>query len=378
MEKYRAIPEGYMRVGEIAKKAGVTVRTLQYYDKEGLLSPSAESEGGFRLYTDKDMVKLIQILMMKQLGFPLSEIKKRLTQLDTPDDVIRMLTEQSAQVRNKIDALTESLDAMEALSAEIAQMETVNFKKYADILLNLQMKNESYRMIKHFDDDALDIFRERIGHEKAALMAATLNDLYNHVVELLAEGIRPESEKGQTFAGVFWETLVDLSGGDIALMLKISEQMEKASSFEKTNSEERMAARHFMNRALEVFHSNQMRKHNNYEKIDMSKEHISYEETASMMDILFDLYQEAASLLAENSLPESKNGQIFARKLWETLMKFSDGEIDNIHKISQQMEEASSPNKEDSGHERAVVRNFMKQVLEIYHNNQHEGGIIKI
>ena len=58
MAKYRAIPEGFMTVGELAKKMGVTIRTLQYYDKEGLLSPSAESEGGRRLYTDKDLVLL--------------------------------------------------------------------------------------------------------------------------------------------------------------------------------------------------------------------------------------------------------------------------------------------------------------------------------
>ena len=57
MDKYRAIPQGYMTVGEVAKKMDVTVRTLQHYDREGLLSPSAMSEGGRRLYTDKDIVK---------------------------------------------------------------------------------------------------------------------------------------------------------------------------------------------------------------------------------------------------------------------------------------------------------------------------------
>lgn len=46
MDKKRAIPEGYMTVGELAGKMGTTVRTLQYYDREGLLSPSSESEGG--------------------------------------------------------------------------------------------------------------------------------------------------------------------------------------------------------------------------------------------------------------------------------------------------------------------------------------------
>ena len=78
MAKYRAIPQGFMTVGEVAKKMGVTVRTLQYYDKEGLLSPSAESEGGRRLYTDKDLITLHQIISLKSLGFSLDDIKERL------------------------------------------------------------------------------------------------------------------------------------------------------------------------------------------------------------------------------------------------------------------------------------------------------------
>lgn len=55
MSNNKAIPQGYMTVGVVAKKMGVTVRTLQYYDREGLLSPSAESEGGRRLYTESSM-----------------------------------------------------------------------------------------------------------------------------------------------------------------------------------------------------------------------------------------------------------------------------------------------------------------------------------
>jgi len=153
MEKHRAIPEGYMKVDELAKKAGVTVRTLQFYDKEGLLSPSAESEGGFRLYTDKDYVKLMQILMMKRLGFPLREITKRISSMDTTADVIYALTEQAKNVRIEIDHLTESLNALESLKEEIIQVDSVNFKKYADILTQLQMKNERYWLLKYLDDD---------------------------------------------------------------------------------------------------------------------------------------------------------------------------------------------------------------------------------
>ena len=95
MAKYRAIPDGYMTVGEAAKKMGLTVRTLQYYDKEGLLSPSAESAGGRRLYTDKDLITLHQIASLKSLGFSLNDIKQRLISLETPADVADALTKQA-------------------------------------------------------------------------------------------------------------------------------------------------------------------------------------------------------------------------------------------------------------------------------------------
>lgn len=113
MAKYRAIPPGFMTVGEMAKKMGVTVRTLQYYDKEGLLSPSAESEGGRRLYTDKDLITLHQIISLKSLGFSLDDIKQHLISLETPSDVANALTEQANNIRKKIDQLTASLTAIE-------------------------------------------------------------------------------------------------------------------------------------------------------------------------------------------------------------------------------------------------------------------------
>ena len=161
MEKYRAVPQGYLTVGEVAKRMDVTVRTLQHYDKEGLLSPSALSEGGRRLYTDKDIVKLHQILSLKHLGFSLNDIRDRLIPLDDPADVAQILSEQAATIRNKIANLTESLSEIEALKTEVLEMQTVDFKKYADIIVNLEMKNDFYWLIKHFDGETLDHIRSR-------------------------------------------------------------------------------------------------------------------------------------------------------------------------------------------------------------------------
>ena len=144
MEKYKAIPQGYMTVGEVAKKMGVTVRTLQYYDKKGLLSPSAESEGGRRLYTNKELIILNQIISLKSLGFTLGDIKERLISLDTPAGVADALTKQADNIRKNMEQLSASLTAIEHLREEVLQMQTVDFKKYADIIVNLQMNNKNY------------------------------------------------------------------------------------------------------------------------------------------------------------------------------------------------------------------------------------------
>lgn len=63
-----------MTVGELARKAGVTVRTIQYYDQKGLLTPSAKGPQGQRLYTGDDLEGLYRILTLKYLGLSLSDI----------------------------------------------------------------------------------------------------------------------------------------------------------------------------------------------------------------------------------------------------------------------------------------------------------------
>ena len=143
MENQRAIPQGYMTTGELAKRMGVTVRTLQHYDREGLLAPSCISEGGRRLYMNKDVVKLHQILSLKHLGFSLSDIKSRLISLDKPAEVADILTEQAAIVQKKIEALSESLNALETLREEVLRMQSVDFLICNCYLLYVTEKDES-------------------------------------------------------------------------------------------------------------------------------------------------------------------------------------------------------------------------------------------
>ncbi|MFD2170415.1 MerR family transcriptional regulator [Tumebacillus lipolyticus] len=70
------------RVKEVADLVGVSVRTLHHYDEIGLLAPSSVSEAGYRLYTDRELERLQQILFFREIGFSLQEIGEI---LDSPD-----------------------------------------------------------------------------------------------------------------------------------------------------------------------------------------------------------------------------------------------------------------------------------------------------
>ena len=254
MAKYRAIPDGYMTVGEVAKKMGTTVRTLQYYDKEGLLSPSAESEGGRRLYTDKDLVTLHQILSLKSLGFSLNDIKQRLIPLETPTDVATALTEQADSIREKIEQLTDSLTAIEQLKTEVLQMRTVNFKKYADIIVNLQIKNDSYYLIKRFDDDMLDHIRNQFDRESGLDFMDRFNCLSDEIVQLQKENVLPESEKCQQVVKEYWGLIMEFTNGDMSMLPKL---MEIGNIDTATNAweERQKIVNDYLEPALQVYFS---------------------------------------------------------------------------------------------------------------------------
>jgi len=67
-----------MHIGELAERTGLSLRTIRHYDEIGLLKPSGRTEGGFRLYTGRDLDRLLLIRRMKPLGFSLEEMAELL------------------------------------------------------------------------------------------------------------------------------------------------------------------------------------------------------------------------------------------------------------------------------------------------------------
>jgi len=124
------------RPHQFAKRAGVTIRALHHYDRLGLLKPSGRTASGYRLYTDRYLVRLEQIVTLKFIGFPLSQIRELLNRKDL--DVAAALRQQRQIIAEKRDHLdraigdpgiTENLQKLYADKANWPQ----NFKKpYSD------------------------------------------------------------------------------------------------------------------------------------------------------------------------------------------------------------------------------------------------------
>jgi DNA-binding transcriptional MerR regulator len=99
------------RIGQFARAASVSVRTLRYYDAVGLLPPSLHTRAGYRLYRESDLLRLQQVLTLKFLGFSLDEIKVCLR--TGPQGLREVLAAQKAMMRERRDQLSTVITAIE-------------------------------------------------------------------------------------------------------------------------------------------------------------------------------------------------------------------------------------------------------------------------
>ncbi|MFG2489040.1 MerR family transcriptional regulator [Streptomyces virginiae] len=75
----------HMQIGEVAARTELSLRTIRHYEETGLVAPSARSQGGFRLYTETDVARLMVIRRMKPLGFTLDQMRDLLDATDRLD-----------------------------------------------------------------------------------------------------------------------------------------------------------------------------------------------------------------------------------------------------------------------------------------------------
>jgi DNA-binding transcriptional MerR regulator len=245
--------DSYLTAGEAAREMGTTVRTLQYYDREGLLKPAAISEGGRRLYSDAELVKLHQILSMKDLGFSLADIKGKLSDLSSPQCMVQILQEQSAFVETKIESLQEQKRIIDFLSEEVSKMQKVDFRRCADIIFCLKSGNEFCFAITHMDDSSLNHLRGSFDTERGREINAQLGQIQIEVLQMIDEGVASDSPEAIELAKKWWWMTIDILDGDFALLEYIADSTKEAMSASAGSNQRHLYALEFIKPALEAY-----------------------------------------------------------------------------------------------------------------------------
>lgn len=130
------------KVGDIAALTGLTIRTLRYYDQIGLFSPSGQTDSGHRLYDESDLSRLHQILALKELGLPLTEVQSVLER-DAPD-LSEIIAAQIGRLREKIRVQQKLLSELEQASAAVRSHAPLGVEAFTKLLGMMKQSHEKY------------------------------------------------------------------------------------------------------------------------------------------------------------------------------------------------------------------------------------------
>lgn len=181
-----------MKTKDVAKLTGCSVRTLQYYDKIGLLCPKRNMENDYREYTEQDLDTLQQILFFKACGFQLKKIQTILMNEDF--DQMRAFEIQKKYLlyeQQRIQAMLATLDkTMLSLKGETTMTQNEKF-------IGFDFSNNPYEeeARKRWGDDIIDKSNKNISKQGQAKTANGMNDLFCELVTLRNES--PKSEPVQ-------------------------------------------------------------------------------------------------------------------------------------------------------------------------------------
>jgi DNA-binding transcriptional MerR regulator len=223
----------YYRTGEFARKASVSERTLRYYDRLGLLSPTAYSQAGYRLYSDRDFPRLQQILALKYLGFSLEEIRRCLD--GNPRRFKQALAVQKAMLLERkmhLEAILAAIERTDALLDGPVQ----DWEPIIKIFEVMQMNDKPEWIKKYFSDEQADKMEELSqssytdadrqklaewgqgwSEEDQQEASRRWDELYQEAKSLADAGKDPAGEQAQALAARWMALVNEFTRGDAAI-----------------------------------------------------------------------------------------------------------------------------------------------------------------
>ena len=214
-----------LRVGEIAKRTGLTVRTLHHWDRIGLLRPSGRSASGYRLYGEPDVQRLQRIVSLRELGLGLAEIGAC---LDRPGyELPRVLRLQLERVRESMVRQRRLAELLGSLLERLEAAEPVSVDEY------LQTIGVTLMYEKYYTEEQLEELRQRAVEVGEARMREVQEEWPRLIAEVRAEiekGTDPSSERVQSLARRWRGLIEEFAGGNPEILASLSRLYQQEPS----------------------------------------------------------------------------------------------------------------------------------------------------
>ncbi len=206
-----------LKVGEVARRTGLTVRTLHHYDQIGLLAPSERTDKGHRLYGRAQMERLQQIASLRHLGLSLEEIKGCLDRpeytlehvLDLHLDRLEEEIGRQRRIHGLVRSLRDRLRSAESPSVD-------DLTRTIEVTMNFE---------KYYSPEQLEQLaerREEVGEERIAQVQQEWADLFDAYGRAMEEGLDPASPSVQALAKKSEALIGEFTGGDPGIRKSLS------------------------------------------------------------------------------------------------------------------------------------------------------------
>ncbi|MBN3793261.1 MerR family transcriptional regulator [Burkholderia sp. Ac-20353] len=210
-----------LKVGDLAKRSGLTVRTLHHYHAIGLLTPSARADNGYRLYDRNDIARLHQIQALRRFGLSLAEIGTYLNQPGTP--LVGIVAKQIAMLDREIEQAARLRERLVHLHEQLAGGAE---PELADWLTTLELMTV---YDKYFSEE--ELARMPMYHKSQTGDAEWIS-LVGNVRALMDGGVAPEDDRARVFAERWMALLVRDTNGDPRLLAKLNLMHEREPSMQ--------------------------------------------------------------------------------------------------------------------------------------------------
>jgi len=246
----------YITIGELAEKAGVSVRTLQYYDRIGLLR-STLSESGRRRYTMEDILTLQQIVFLKSFGFSLEEIKGKILKYESASDLGAVFAEQREALIGQAENLKNIIKMLDTVIFEIKKGNEISLSRIMMILQLMRQGNKYAFVLSYLGADQLRDIAERFkgpdSKVKSKGIVNSAEEILTGMKKLYANGADPAGTEGQKLAARWWSMVSDFTGDDEKLLKTLVSAGADIEDWPDETKDFRDVIENFLSAALVVY-----------------------------------------------------------------------------------------------------------------------------